>query len=199
MADGLVKNKVDLGDSLRVKESLMNTLDDLLERYLNLVHQYHAQQQSLTNDLSSGYFSLAQANFSSPNRIRYGQDFYDDRMQASITLNFDSNPERSSNPLASQGSGEATVSVSIHQSIPRSTDMRDEKLPDADTENEMEAPATDPLRWFGILVPSTLRASQSSFKKAVAEKVPSLVNISSEMKELEVEIRRTRKKIRKLG
>lgn len=77
--------------------------------------------------------------------------------------------------------------------------MRDEKLPDADTENEMEAPATDPLRWFGILVPSTLRASQSSFKKAVAEKVPSLVNISSEMKELEVEIRRTRKKIRKLG
>lgn len=104
MADGLVKNKVDLGDSLRVKESLMNTLDDLLERYLNLVHQYHAQQQSLTNDLSSvrhdvlsacneslkygsqGYFSLAQANFSSPNRIRYGQDFYDDRMQASITL-----------------------------------------------------------------------------------------------------------------
>ncbi|KAL8777414.1 MAG: hypothetical protein Q9194_002572 [Teloschistes cf. exilis] len=193
MADGLVKSTVDPGDSLRVKESLMDTLDDLLERYLNLVHQYHAQQQSLTDDLSSGYFSLAQANFSSPNRIRYGQDFYDDRMQASITLNFDSNP------LASQGSGEATVSVSIHQSIPRSTEMRDEKLPDADTENETEAPATDPVRWFGILVPSTLRASQNSFKTAVAEKVPSLVNISSEMKELEVEIRRTRKKIRKLG
>lgn len=77
--------------------------------------------------------------------------------------------------------------------------MQDEKSPDADTEEGMEAPATDPLRWFGILVPSTLRASQSSFKKAVTERVPFLVNVSSEMKELEVEIRRTRKKIRKLG
>lgn len=104
MAEVLLKSAVDPGDSLRVKESLMDTLDDLLERYLNLVHQYHAQQQSLTNDLSSvrhdvqsvcnrsldngsqGYFSLAQANFSNPNRIRYSQDFYDDRMQASITL-----------------------------------------------------------------------------------------------------------------
>ncbi|KAL9584466.1 MAG: hypothetical protein Q9212_002105 [Teloschistes hypoglaucus] len=189
----LLNSAVDPGDSLRVKESLMNTLDDLLEEYLNLVHQYHAQQQSLTNDLSSGYFSLAQANFSSPNRIRYGQDFYDDRMQASITLNFDSNS------MPSQGSENATVSVSVHQPIPRSMDMRDAKLSDAKTEQEMEAPVIDPLRWFGILVPSTLRASQSSFKKAVTERVPSLVNVSSEMKELEVEIRRTRKKIRKLG
>lgn len=30
--------------------------------------------------------SLAQANFTSPNRTRYGQDHYDDRMQASKTM-----------------------------------------------------------------------------------------------------------------
>lgn len=30
-----------------------------------------------------GYFSLAQANFSTQNRTRYGQDYYDQRMLAS--------------------------------------------------------------------------------------------------------------------
>lgn len=29
-----------------------------------------------------GYFSLAQANFNSSSRTRYGQDYYDERMQA---------------------------------------------------------------------------------------------------------------------
>ncbi|KAL8664487.1 MAG: hypothetical protein Q9202_003037 [Teloschistes flavicans] len=136
MAEVLPKSTVDPG-SVGVKESLMHTLDDLLERYLNLVHQYYAQQQTLAKDLSSP------------------------------TL--------------------------------RSTDMRNAKIRNPDTEKEMEAPVKDPLRWFGILVPSTLRASQSSFKSVVTEIVPYLVNISNEMKGLEVEIRRTRKKIRKLG
>lgn len=34
-------------------------------------------------DCRQGHLSLAQANFSNPNRVRYGQDFYDERMQAS--------------------------------------------------------------------------------------------------------------------
>ena len=29
-----------------------------------------------------GFLSLAEANFSNPNRLRYGQDFYDERMRA---------------------------------------------------------------------------------------------------------------------
>lgn len=36
--------------------------------------------------LFQGHLSLAQANFTNPNRIRYGQDFYDDRTQASTRL-----------------------------------------------------------------------------------------------------------------
>ncbi|KAL8655520.1 MAG: hypothetical protein Q9210_000826 [Variospora velana] len=66
-------------------------------------------------------------------------------------------------------------------------------------ESEPEVCISDPLKWFGILVPPALRACQSSFKHAVEGLIPSLANISNEMKSLEIEIRRTRKKIRKAG
>lgn len=55
----------------------------------------------------------------------------------------------------------------------------------------------DPLKWFGILVPPTLRASQSSFKDAVADLIPALASVSKEMTEVELEVRRARKRLRK--
>lgn len=64
---------------------------------------------------------------------------------------------------------------------------------------ESEPRILDPLNWFGILIPPAVRASQSSFKRAVEGTTPSLANVSNEMKALEIEIRRTRKKIRKTG
>ena len=57
----------------------------------------------------------------------------------------------------------------------------------------------DPLKWFGILVPPALRASQSSFKSAVVDVVPALASLSKQMGKLEVEVRRTRKRLRKLN
>lgn len=90
--------------SMHEKESLRNALDEYFERYLNLVNEYQLLQRSLAKVLSSvegaipqndwtctqvlfqGHFSLAQANYSNPARRRYGQDFYDDRMQASTRM-----------------------------------------------------------------------------------------------------------------
>jgi hypothetical protein len=75
-------------------------LDDLFERYLNLLDQYQAARLELSTQLSSvcfsfiqlrirtwswlqkGFFSLAQANFATNSRVRYGKDYYDERMQA---------------------------------------------------------------------------------------------------------------------
>lgn len=57
----------------------------------------------------------------------------------------------------------------------------------------------DPLRWFGILTPPALRASQQSFKVAVSESIPRLASVMAEMKEVEIEVRRARKKLSKLG
>ena len=35
---------------------------------------------------TQGFLELAKANFLNPNRIRYGQDFYDERMQATTQM-----------------------------------------------------------------------------------------------------------------
>lgn len=55
----------------------------------------------------------------------------------------------------------------------------------------------DPLRWFGILVPPELRSAQASFISAIDESIADALNASKRMRELEVEIRKLRKDIRK--
>ena len=57
----------------------------------------------------------------------------------------------------------------------------------------------DPLNWFGILVSPALRASQSIFKSAVIDIIPALASTTNEMKELEIEVRRARKRLKKAG
>ena len=74
--------------------------------------------------------------------------------------------------------------------------MDDTQPPSEDTETGSNM-ARDPLNWFGILVSPALRTSQSSFKDAVANLIPTLASISKEMREVEIEIRRARKRIRK--
>ena len=72
----------------------------------------------------------------------------------------------------------------------------DTQTPLVDTKGGLNT-TRDPLNWFGILVPPSLRASQSSFKVGVADLIPVLACISKEMREVEIEVRRTRKRIRK--
>ncbi|KAF1838518.1 hypothetical protein BDW02DRAFT_564880 [Decorospora gaudefroyi] len=67
----------------RDKDDLIDQLDSLLERYLCTLHEYQQVMQELSKQLSSGYISLAQANYhNSSSAIRYGKDCYDERMQA---------------------------------------------------------------------------------------------------------------------
>ena len=57
------------------------------------------------------------------------------------------------------------------------------------------APASDPLKWFGILVPPALRSAQKSFKGAVVDIVPALASVVHEMRAVEAEVRKTRERI----
>lgn len=56
----------------------------------------------------------------------------------------------------------------------------------------------DPLRWFGILVPSALRAAQSDFTGAVEGPVARLASVARDLRSQEMEIGRMRKQIKKL-
>lgn len=58
--------------------------------------------------------------------------------------------------------------------------------------------STDPLRWFGILVPPALRAAQTTFVGAVEGPIPRLATIAREMRIQEIEIGRVKKQIKKM-
>lgn len=57
---------------------------------------------------------------------------------------------------------------------------------------------TDPIRWFGILVPPALRSAQADFITAVEGPIPQLTNIARDLRNQEIEIGRIRKQIKKL-
>ena len=177
--------------------------------------------------------SLAHANFSASNHIRYGQDFYDERMQASVqtyvgrflcSLSFSPPFISLPKPAFRSVNSEETFSIidpdekpdadsimgtcSEASLVSEKADLESEQL-DAkhgatteakpDTTPPVKATAQDPLKWFGILTPPALRSAQDQFKHVVLSTVPNLANISHEMQVMEIEIRRTRKKILKLG
>lgn len=70
-------------------------LDALLESYLELLHTYTTLRAHLSNDFSSGFLALAQANRTStlgPGR-RYGEEGFDERMKAFKTVEISSEDE----------------------------------------------------------------------------------------------------------
>ncbi|CAL8576167.1 hypothetical protein XPA_002059 [Xanthoria parietina] len=203
MADVVSTAGLDPVFSTQAKETFMGDLDDLLERYLDLVHRYTSLHQTMAKGFASGFLSLAQANFSNPNRLRYGQDFYDDRMQALTRFCINPSTEESSNDRDVEQLLQDTISVTTFQPVSKDREtknaMVDEDSTKTPTDKDSKPRISDPLNWFGILVPPALRVSQTSFKIAATETIPLLANLSNEMKSMEIEIRRMRKKIRKLG
>lgn len=61
-------------------------IDDLLEQYLLLLHEYTSLREELTTLQTGMYQNIARANFAAERGVRFGQDYYDDRMQASSRL-----------------------------------------------------------------------------------------------------------------
>ncbi|KXH30881.1 hypothetical protein CSIM01_01475 [Colletotrichum simmondsii] len=63
-----------------------NHIDSLLERYLVLLDEYTALRERLSGTQAGMYQNIARANFSAERGVRYGPDYYDERMRASRTL-----------------------------------------------------------------------------------------------------------------
>lgn len=76
------------------------------------------------------------------------------------------------------------------------TGPQDPSVTPQDAEKDLKI-IRDPLHWFGILVPPALRASQNHFKRAAIEDIPALASLTKELREMEIEVRRGRKKLPK--
>jgi hypothetical protein len=56
---------------------------------------------------------------------------------------------------------------------------------------------SNPIHWYGLFVPKSLQDTQTNFVSAV-DSIPRLLNIAGDMRQLEIEIGRKRKSIKKL-
>ncbi|MCJ1356104.1 MAG: hypothetical protein MMC33_006098 [Icmadophila ericetorum] len=200
-------------------ESISTSLDEALTRYLNLLHTYQSLRTDLNKHLSSvcslpysqttqglpralqgfqklmktqGFISLAQANFSSASNRgggrRYGEGDFDGRMRAGVGVNLNATAEGLKDKPAFESMDlKPELDLKSFTEKSKSSKFKSKKIP------------TDPLSWFGILVPQALRAAQTEFKAAVLGQVTQLASVVREMEGVEIEVRRLRKRIGKAG
>lgn len=206
-------------------------VDKLLERYLLLLDEYTTLRSTLESLQAAMYQNIARANFSGERGVRYGQDFYDDRMQASrrvevtlgetdsrvhkfstIVKNLDAESRDSERQ---EGGGEEDDKKSDPEKSARENNPgEDESLPEEESdaagqsessdkeEAEREARerkrrierSRDPLRWFGLVTPTPLRFAQTQAIQLVETVIPRLAAVDAEMKDVEIEVRRARKR-----
>lgn len=194
-----------------------DTIDALLERYLGLLDEYTTLRARLSQ-LQTGMFQhLARANFSAERGMRYGPDFYDERMQAlrqvsisttggglpiftvshcSRTRGDDDDDPSSQNPPsdgASPAEEEKKAAAAEEAAGEEPVPAGDDKA-DSEAGPKKQIAARDPLRWFGVLTPLSLRQTQACAAEAVDEVIPRLASLSAEMQDLEIQVRRARKK-----
>ncbi|KAH7144041.1 hypothetical protein EDB81DRAFT_516239 [Dactylonectria macrodidyma] len=167
-------------------------IDQLLERYLGLLNEYTVLRQTFSRFQSGVYHNIARANFSGERGMRYGQDHYDERMQAARRLAIDVDDKLK--PTFTVVNAPAEEPEEQKAETPKETEKQDGK-------DDVERPAKqkknknkNPLHWFGLLAPMPLRAAQIQSVQVVEEVIPRLVSINAEMLELEIEVRRARKR-----
>ncbi|KAE8351492.1 hypothetical protein BDV28DRAFT_136986 [Aspergillus coremiiformis] len=229
---------------------LLDSLDTLLERYLHLLDRHQKLQAELATTLSSGFLSLAQANYTCPPGRRYGADYYDERMKATTRVDLEpptssiQNPEISSleescnqstkrddsrcifaiklAPTSnaaeerSESNGKTNQPSSNDTSTSECTSLggkSDRKADDPTTSSDSSETqalvdpkpksmkklrSSDPIRWYGILVPPFLRRAQKFFTEAVGGPLPELASVVAEMQIVEKEVKRVRSEIDKL-
>lgn len=181
-----------------------DTIDALLERYLYLLDEYTTLRTKLGQLQTSMFQNLARANFSAERGMRYGPDSYDERMQATRQVRIslaDDVPAFGVATCDELSSNEATKTPPSDP--PAEAQVETENSDEAASASEEKAgkggeakkqSSKDPLRWFGVLTPLPLRQTQGCAIEAVEQVIPKLVSLSATMQDVEIQVRRARKK-----
>ena len=173
-------------------------IDQLLERYLTLLDEYTRLRESLSQLQSGVYQNIARANFSGERGMRYGQDHYDERMQALRLLDITMNGKATPNFAIVETPKE--VEEPKKEENEEVADMAEEQEPTAKQAEETKTTQTEskkiknPIHWFGLFIPMPLRSAQTQSIQAVEQIIPRLVSVNAEMLNVEIEVRRARKR-----
>ncbi|KAI1074454.1 hypothetical protein F5B20DRAFT_563327 [Whalleya microplaca] len=192
-------------------------IDRLLERYLHLLHEYTSLREQLSSLQTGMYQNIARANFAAERGMRFGQDHYDERMQASRRVAISANDQdvprfaiaamEGDPPITkpAPGSPAPDTAASEKGAVDNNNNHSDpdggsqEKYKESRKEDDdarviAQTRRKDPLKWFGLLTPMALRQAQAQNIEAVEKVVPQLVSVNAEMAQVEIEVRRARKK-----
>lgn len=172
---------------------LDSDIDSLLQRYLSLLDEYTNLRQQLSTLQKSMYQDIARANFSAERGLRFGQDHYDDRMQAlrQVGISNKEKPVFSISTVPQNTKTDAPSPEKGEKSPEEAQDDNDSDIKEKQTEKVVNR---DPLKWFGFVTPSALRNAQSSSVQAIETIIPRLASVNAEMMDVEIEVRRARKK-----
>ncbi|KAK6330856.1 hypothetical protein TWF718_003056 [Orbilia javanica] len=200
-------------------DDLQDKLDNLIISYLDLFDEYQSSRTEISRNFSEGFLNLAQANFNAPNRVRYGQDMYDNRMQAlrgvhiavdetdvtAYTLKDLTSPPKATTPEKADlkpppSTDDANPDPTKEKTSEITTDQGDSDKPDTNSDDaevalKLANSKTDPLRWFGILRPMTLGTAQKNFVHSLPP-IMKLVSTLSDIEYHEKVIRDLRQKVR---
>ncbi|KAG5743016.1 hypothetical protein H9Q69_003355 [Fusarium xylarioides] len=171
-------------------------IDELLERYLSLLDEYSQLRQSLSQIQSDVFHDIARANFAGERGMRYGQDHYDERMQATRLLAIEQDVSPSPTFSIFPAPKEDNVAdKEENSSAEKSDDASTVEAKEATIPTEKKRKQNkNPLQWFGLFAPMPLRTAQKHSLKAVEEIIPRLVSVNAEMLHVEIEVRRARKR-----
>ena len=162
-------------------------IDVLLERYLGLLDEYTKLRAELSALQAAMYQNIARANFTADRGMRYGPDYYDERMQALRVVTITSDDEKAPSFEVIKAPEPAVV-----QNDP--ADGREQELEAPAETKEVRKQSRDPLRWYGLLAPMPLRQAQTQAVQIIEACIARLVTVNADMMHVEVEIRRQRKK-----
>ncbi|KAG9236862.1 hypothetical protein BJ875DRAFT_202196 [Amylocarpus encephaloides] len=190
---------------------LSEKIDRLLEVYLQLLHEYEEARNQAVNAQSQISQSIARANFEGKPLLPYGETYYDERMRAlrGCRLVGDEDRDRdaagmtgkeweiSEFPATTEEEAEDMADAVEKLSVQTEGDKQGNGKEQQEKREENAKPAkvnsNSPLRWYGLLTPRPLKDAQATAIRLLEGPLPRLATIDGRMKDLEIEIRRTRK------
>ncbi|KAK6522150.1 hypothetical protein TWF281_002716 [Arthrobotrys megalospora] len=190
-------------------DELQDKLDLLIISYLDLFDKYQASRAEISRALTDGFLNLAQANFNAPNRGRYGQDMYDNRMQAlrGVRIAVDENdvtaytlkdltvPEVTNLEKADPEAPSNVEGSDLELEKEKSFSTPSVKLDDSEAVLTLANSKSDPLRWFGILRPMALGTAQKNFTQSLPP-IMELISTLGDIDYHEKRIRAVRQEVR---
>ncbi|XP_022078271.1 coiled-coil domain-containing protein 115 isoform X2 [Acanthochromis polyacanthus] len=192
-----------------VEESSLQ-LDEKLMRFMDQLELLEEKRATLNSLIEQGWFSMSKARYSMGNKqvsvLQYASEMkplvcVNARMQDNGEVQFctEQQTEKSSKesakdlrPAEDIGPQEEGVR---RRNKPKKTekdpseDASSKKAPEVSPVRKSEHnPQQDPLKWFGILVPQSLKQAQSSFKQ--------VIELSAEIATLQIAVLNTRQELK---